>query len=531
MSIQEADTVIKQAVVDAALPAETFLGNAPAAPAAPKPTLEQRLNAEVLNLAALNKAAYALKRKGAAEAFEIPVGMLDDLVKEQRRQGDDDGLQGKGIELPEPAHWPDKVDGAALLLALSAFIRRYIYVSDEALTAISLWLLHTYNIECFRHSPFMAVQSPEKGCGKSTLLAVLFVLSYRALSASNISPAAVFRVIEAHQPTLVIDEIDTVFSREGNEDLRGILNAGHSKPMACVMRVVGDAHEVRQFSVWAAKAVAGIGTLPETLQSRAVVIRLERKLTTDKIERLRPEKLLPDISRLQSQAHRFMQDNAAQLTEYDVDIDDIGDRDVDNWRPLLAIADAAGGVWPQKALQALYTLTGAAKRYQQLTLPQQLLADVKAIFEDDPRSFIPTTDLIATLHKRDERPWRTYKHNGLTPESFAYLLREYGVKTKQVRLGQTPVRGLNRSDMVHIFTRYTGADTHSGGISDFQPVTPLQPNDSDGLSYTATCDTVTGQEALEATENKECNGVTGYKPENGSVRVPASVSTAWSITL
>ena len=55
MSIQEAETVIKQAVVDAALPAEAFLVGASTANAAPKPTLEQRLNAEVLNLAGLNK--------------------------------------------------------------------------------------------------------------------------------------------------------------------------------------------------------------------------------------------------------------------------------------------------------------------------------------------------------------------------------------------------------------------------------------------------------------------------------------------
>src|SRR5262249_4841654 len=109
---------------------------------------------------------------------------------------------------------------------------------------------------------------------KSTVLTLIGALTPRALSASNITPAAVFRTVEKWHPTLIIDEADTFL--KDNDDLRGILNCGHHRANAYVLRPTGDNHEPKRFCTWAPKVVALIGKLPPTLASRAIHVRLKR---------------------------------------------------------------------------------------------------------------------------------------------------------------------------------------------------------------------------------------------------------------
>jgi hypothetical protein len=108
-------------------------------------------------------------------------------------------------------------------------------------------------------SPLLALTSPEKRCGKTTTLSLLTRLVPRPLLSSNISPAALFRIVEKYCPTLLIDEADS-FLRD-KEELRGILNSGHTRDAAYVVRTVGDDKEPCRFSTWAPKAVALIGRL------------------------------------------------------------------------------------------------------------------------------------------------------------------------------------------------------------------------------------------------------------------------------
>ena len=86
--------------------------------------------------------------------------------------------------------------------------------------------------------------------------------------------AALFRAVEQFRPTLLVDEADT-FLRD-RDDLRGVLNSGHLRASAVVVRTVGDEHEARLFSTWAPKAVALIGTLPDTLADRSIILSMRR---------------------------------------------------------------------------------------------------------------------------------------------------------------------------------------------------------------------------------------------------------------
>jgi len=191
--------------------------------------------------------------------------------------------------------------------------------------------------------------SPTKRCGKTSVLILLQYLTPRSELASNISAAALFRYIEKEHPTLLIDEADSFV--KDNEQLRGILNSGHTKTAAYVIRTVevnGD-HQPHRFSTWAPKAIATIRALADTLEDRAVVVQLQRKPPGAKVERLRKR----DNERcagLRSQAARWAEDNFDKLVDPDPQVPDaLNDRAADNWRPLLAIADLVGGEWPQLA--------------------------------------------------------------------------------------------------------------------------------------------------------------------------------------
>ena len=64
--------------------------------------------------------------------------------------------------------------------------------------------------------------------------------------------------------------------------------------------------------------------------------------------------------------------------------DGITDRAADVWEPLLAIADAAGGDWPERARDAAVALNNA-RAERDPSLGVQLLADCRRIFADQRR--------------------------------------------------------------------------------------------------------------------------------------------------
>jgi hypothetical protein len=127
------------------------------------------------------------------------------------------------------------VDGQMLLNDLESLLQKYVVLPTFAPETLALWVLHTYAFELRDVSTYLGVESPEKRCGKTTLLSVLNRLVNRPVAAANISPSAFFRVIEEMRPTLLIDEADTFL--RGNDEIRGILNAGYTRDTAYVVRV------------------------------------------------------------------------------------------------------------------------------------------------------------------------------------------------------------------------------------------------------------------------------------------------------
>ncbi|MBK8318826.1 MAG: hypothetical protein IPL05_09715 [Betaproteobacteria bacterium] len=143
----------------------------------------------------------------------------------------------------------------------------------------------TWFMDVVQVAPLAVITAPEKRCGKSQLLFLLGRLVHRPMAASNITSAALFRAVDAWKPTLLVDEADAFM--KDNEELRGLLNCGHTRDSAYIIRVVGDDHTPKRFNVWGAKALAGIGHLADTIIDRSIVLELRRKLPHEEVLRLR----------------------------------------------------------------------------------------------------------------------------------------------------------------------------------------------------------------------------------------------------
>jgi putative DNA primase/helicase len=359
--------------------------------------------------------------------------------------------QGRGVPLEDPDPWPDAVNGAALLDAIATTFSPYLALPAHASTALALWVLHVYAFEAWFTSPLLAITSPVKRCGKTLLLVVLGALVPRRLFASNVTPAVLFRTIEKYGPTLLIDEADT-FIRD-NDELRGVLNSGHTRTTAVVIRAVGDEHDPRAFSTWCPKAIALIGKLPDTLADRAIEVAMRRRTAGEHIQRLRQDRIGGECSDLRRKAVRWAADHLGTLQDADPQVPEtLHDRAADCWRPLLAVADCAGGHWPAMARKAAIALSGESAD----DASTGLLRDVQVIFaaEGDPETL--SSSLIAEkLIGLEDRPWREYSHGRpLSTAKLARLLAEYGIYPSKIRFGAKTANGYARRSFEDAWCRY-----------------------------------------------------------------------------
>lgn len=270
--------------------------------------------------------------------------------------GDSDGLQGADFVIEETEPWTNVVDGDEVLNEISAIYDAYVHISQEKRDALTLWTAFSHAFDCFGVAPILELSSPTKRCGKSSTVIVIRYLARAPLLSGNITPAALFRAIQAWKPTLLVDEADT-FAKM-NDELRGIMNAGHTRDTAFVVRAEGENNQPRLFSTWAPKVVAAIGRLPDTIEDRAVRIYLSRKPTAvTKRDAFDSEQVRRDCEPARRKLARFALDNIDAIATATVTRPDgLDDRAWNNWRPLLMIASVAGGDWPARAERAALAL-------------------------------------------------------------------------------------------------------------------------------------------------------------------------------
>jgi hypothetical protein len=372
--------------------------------------------------------------------------------------------QGRTVELENPDPWPDPVAGDALLEAIVGLLRAFVVFETPAYAdALALWILHTYLMDAWWISPLAVANSPTMRCGKTTLVQLVAQLASRPLTATNISPAALFRMIEKAKPTLILDEAET-FLKE-NEELRGIVNGGHTKATANVIRTVGDSHEPAYFSTWCPKFLALIGRLPATLMDRALVIPMRRKGPTEQVEPLRLDRIAARMLPMRRQMVRWADDHGTALMTADPEMPPMADdRAADNWRPLLALADAAGPGWGARARQVATEISG--RQEDDDHSPLALLRDTRTVFDELDSTVTEATSaqLVERLNKLQDRPWADFRQGkGLTPAWFAARMKDFGVYPGgpyrfTVDGTSKQLRGYRRASFADAFDRYLRGD-------------------------------------------------------------------------
>ncbi len=350
-------------------------------------------------------------------------------------------------------------DAAALLDDVAAFLRSYVaFPSAHAGVAVMLWAAHTHLVAHFDSTPRLALLSPEKQCGKSRVLELLELLCAGAETLSDASPAYLYRRIDHGPVTILLDEADAIWKRgktdETAEALRSVVNAGHRKS-ATVGRVEmnGQSASLVRFKVYAPAAAAGIGTLPDTILDRAVVLHMRRRAPDEVVRQYRERVTRPEGEALAVQLAAWAATAPGRVGDpWPKMPPGVADRAADAWEPLLMVADLAGGDWPELARQACAAFVVGA-RDDAASLGTRLLADLRHIFGSADALFTQT--ILDRLHALGESPWADYSYGKpFSARDLADMLNEHQVKSRQLRIGEDSRKGYRRADLEDSWARY-----------------------------------------------------------------------------
>ena len=302
----------------------------------------------------------------------------------------------------------DEQAGQRMLREVYDFLGRFVaYPSEHARVAHALWIVHAHMMDRWDITPRIAFLSAEPQSGKSRALDVTKLLVPRPMQTVNMSPAALFRCVQSEggAPTLLFDEIDTVFGPKAkeNEDIRGLLNAGYergAKTYRCVLRGNGPP-ELEGIEAYCAVALAGIGWLPDTILSRSVIVRMRRRHQGEQVESFRRRLVSKDAGRIREAIETWAASQPSEIRWPELP-DQIQDRAADIWEPLIWIADAIGGDWTARARSAGVALVTEATDME-VSLGIRLLADIQTVFGDTEQ--MSSKHILDKLCALEESPW------------------------------------------------------------------------------------------------------------------------------
>jgi hypothetical protein len=343
-------------------------------------------------------------------------------------------------------------DGAQLLHDLRTFLGRFVaFPEPEQADAVTVWIAHSHAVDAFDCTPRLSIQSAEKRSGKTRLMDLCVLLVRNAVSTASITSASLFRLVESGPVTLLVDEIDTVFSARGTgaEDLRGVLNAGYIRG-GSVTRAARRGSGVEHFSVFCPVALAGIGQLPDTVADRSIPIRMKRRADGESVEKFRRREIEPEAIGLRERLTAWSEKHLDALAALRPEIpSELGDRAADCWEPLLAIADLAGGDWSDRSRHAAVRLS--ATPHETASSPGVRLLDaIRTALASKRQSQIGSAELARAIN--DSETWPG--NDPIDARELAARLRPYDVQPRLLRHGNEVFRGYRCKDFADALVRY-----------------------------------------------------------------------------
>jgi hypothetical protein len=417
--------------------------------------------------AILTSLAGTMRRRGASEAAILAALKQENTDRCKPPLPDDEvAAIARSIARKPPSEKPDTTRETPIPRGpdptlpddLAKYVRRFVVLGMHELVAVVLWIVHTHAIDACDTTGYLNVTSPEKASGKTRLLEVLEFLVRDSWLAASTTAAALVRKVDHDSPTLLLDEVDALMKgdKERAEAIRGILNAGYRRSGKCTT-CIGQGKDItfRDWRVFGAKALTGIGGLHDTLASRCIPIALKKRRDDEHIERFREREQRAPATELHDRAASWVAEHFDELQAARPELpDDLSDRASDIWEPLLAIADVFGADWPALARVAAARLANGGNGDDD-SKGVELLRDIRTVFNGHERLW--TGDLLARLIAIDEAPWGDLYGKRLDAASLARRLKGYKVKSKDLRIGSDVKKGFERAAFEDAWARYLPA--------------------------------------------------------------------------
>lgn len=366
------------------------------------------------------------------------------------------------------------------LNSILQFVKRFVVLpNDEDYFVLVLWIAHTYFINVLTTSPRLSLLSPEYGCGKSRALEILEKLCFRGEKLDYCTRSYLMRTIEitreetGKSPTLLVDEIDSVFknkSDESAESLRAFLNTGYRKSGSYgITEGEGKNRKPKKFPTFAPMAIAGKGeVVPESVKTRSIEIRLQKRLQSQPIEDFLTYAVSLECDELQDWLTQWADLYSKDLETENVLVESVNDREREVWLPLYAVAILAGNEWEEKLYQAL-NLHQRVKKTSDIPRERQLLEDCLKVFGD--RDVLKSETLIEGLKVLPESDYASMNYGrGITAKTLARIVRPYEIQPTQIRFGENTYKGYYQSEYSKAFERYSepSSATATGETSETQ---------------------------------------------------------------
>jgi hypothetical protein len=415
---------------------------------------------------------------------------------------------------------------------VASFLRRYVVMSEAQVTAATLWVAHSHAFAGAEATPYLNVTSPERESGKTRMLEVLELLVARPWYTARTSSAALVRKLSSDPPaTLLLDETDNTFKsdREYVAAVMSVLNAGYRRGGCSTLCVgQGASIEARDFPVFAPKAFAGIGALPDTVASRTIRVELKRRTSDERVERFRFRAASADAIPLHQALEAWASENAGRLADARPSLpDELSDRAQDVWEPLLAIAEMAGEEWGARARAAAIELSSRGAE-EDTSVGAQLLGHIRDVFDGDRMT---CAALVAALNGDDEMSYGGWNDGrGITTRELGKKLKPYRIRAKTLRLPEgTRANGYEREQFEDAWSRYA-------------PLLPSSNHDSvtngsgigksAGTNRDAEADVTVSKDGSNPRENRDATVVTvsdgGYGDGRGDGAPPPDDDTLFA---
>lgn len=319
------------------------------------------------------------------------------------------GSRDEAIPAVEPVVEPNY--GEMILDELQAFCLRFCCLpSAAAATMMTLWIAHTHVVVeengrlATATSPRLAFLSDVPGSGKTTACRMCVKLSHNGVMGTSLTAPTFAITMARRRPTMGIDEFDgQIKGGRGSSDLVNIVNIGYEDDGALWMRANGD-----EYNVYGPVVLAGLGEVIRV--SRATQALKTRMLIIEMAPSNRPVETFRREHNPAAKAHNEEVANwiATVAEEIVLDYpempDGVNGRTAQLWEPLFAVANAAGGHWPESCRLAFESFElGKSNEPAELPLRLRLARDLRIVFMGEAK--LDTATILGRLRALQGAPW------------------------------------------------------------------------------------------------------------------------------